>query len=326
MLSRTAEGLFWLGRYIERMETAARLMDAGRRLDSLPREASSQHSEWTSIIVASGATETFSIALEDADVESVADHLIRDTNNPSSITSCVEAARMNAKAVRNAITAEVWEAVNDTRAKLLVHLKQETDRENLTDFLDWIRRRGGLALGKIENTMLRDDSLRFIELGKWFERADATARLLDVKYHVLLPDATDVGGGLDYLQWVQILRAANSAVAFRHLYSRIVDAQGVVDLLVLNEASPRSLATAMSEISSTLAKLVSDLPVQQQLAGSAAETIEKLRSTSIDDIFEHGLHDWLTEFIVDTNDMAQATSSAFGFGVDIAQIAVESTQ
>jgi uncharacterized alpha-E superfamily protein len=326
MLSRTAEGLFWLGRYIERMETAARLLDAGRRLDSLPREESSRHSEWTSIVIASGATNTFPAALEDADVESVSDHLIRDANNPSSIISCIEAARMNAKAVRNAISAEVWEAVNDTRAELHIHLKKETDQENLSDFLDWVRARGGLAFGKIGNSMLRDDSLLFIELGKWFERADATARLLDVKYHVLLPNATDVGGGLDYLQWVQVLRAANSAVAFRHLYSRIVDAQGVVDLLILNEASPRSLTTAMSEISTILSKLASDLPVQQQLAQSAMNTTEKLRATKVDDIFETGLHDWLTNFIVDTNKMAQAASSAFGFGVDLAQNAGETTQ
>ena len=318
MLSRTAEGLFWLGRYIERMENAARLLDAGRRLDELPREDTAQQSEWTSVIIASGATETFPHPLEEADIETVTEHLVRDKSNPSSIVSCIEAARMNAKAVRNAITAEVWEAVNDTRAELHAHLQAGTDRNHLSDFLDWVRKSGGLALGKVENTMLRNDSLRFIELGKWFERADATARLLDVKYHVLLPDAKDVGGGLDYLQWVQILRAANSAVAFRHLYSRIVDAQGVVDLLVLNEASPRSLATALSEISETLNKLASYLPVQQKLASDAAFALKTLRNTTIEEIFDHGLHDWLTDFIVETNKMAQATCSAFGFGVDIA--------
>lgn len=314
MLSRTAEGLFWMGRYIERMENVARLLDAGRRLDSLPRDPSQPHNEWTSIIVASGASETFPAPLDEADTDSVSDHLIRDTANPSSIISCIEAARMNAKAVRNAITAEVWEAINDTRAELRQHLARGSDRENLADFLDWVRLRGGLALGKIDNTMLRDDSLRFIELGKWFERADATARLLDVKYHILLPDVTDVGGGLDYLQWTQILRVANSAVAFRHLYSRVVDPQGVVDLLVLNEKSPRSLLTSLSEITFLLSKLASDLPVQQQLAHEARAAEDKLRAMDIDEIFNHGLHDWLTDFIVNTNQMAQKTSSAFGFG------------
>ncbi len=323
MLSRTAEGLFWLGRNIERMDTAARLLDAGRRLDSLPR-TDDQHSEWSSVIVASGATTTFPGSLEDADADSVADHLIRDTSNPSSIASCIEAARVNAKAVRNAITADVWEAVNDTRSGLRHRLAKDCDRDNLAEFVDWVRTRSGLALGKIENTMLRDDSAQFIALGKWFERADATARLLDVKYHVLLPDATDVGGGLDYLQWVQILRAANSAVAFRHLYSRIVDPHGVVDLLVLNDKSPRSLVSALSEITILLQKLASDLPVQHQVTQQALSAEEALRATSIDEIFDFGLHDWLTRFIVDTNVMAQNVTSAFGFGVEM-ELASEHT-
>lgn len=320
MLSRTAEGLFWLGRYIERMENVARLLEAGRRLESLPQEPTKSQTEWTSIIVASGASETFPVDLNKADAASVADHLIRDTSNPSSIISCIEAARTNAKAVRNAITAEVWEAVNDTRAVFRAHVKEGYDRNHFADFLDWVRMRGGLAFGKIDNTMLRDDSSRFIALGKWFERADATARLLDVKYHVLLPGSSDVGGGIDYLQWVQILRAANSAVAFRHLYSRVVDPHGVVDLLVLNEKSPRSLLTARLEISTLLHKLASELPVQQELAKTASAAEERLRSTGIDEIFSYGLHEWLTDFIIATNTMAHQTSAAFGFGTDIAPV------
>ena len=326
MLSRTAEGLFWMGRYVERMENTARLLDAGRRLDNLPGASSLEHSEWSSVIVASGATETFPGDLAAADTESVCDHLIRDMDNPSSIASCIEAARMNAKAVRNAITGEVWEAINDTRLDLSVHLNREYDRHNLVDFLDWVRTRGGLAFGKIENTMLRDHGFRFVQLGKWFERADATARLLDVKYHVLLPDAKDVGGGLDYMQWVQILRTANSAVAFRHIYSRIVDPQGVVELLVLNEKSPRALVTAMCEISAALDDLASALPVQQALADRARAARDRLRATDVDAIFSQGLHDWLTDFIVETNLMAEATSSAFGFGADLLSAPEEDPQ
>ena len=325
MLSRTAEGLFWMGRYVERMENTARLLDTGRRLDSLPGAAQSS-GEWSSIIVASGASGTFPRALAEADAESVCDHLIRDLDNPSSIASCIEAARMNAKAVRNAITGEVWEAINDTRLGLREQLEMGRDRQNLVDFLDWVRTRGGLAFGKIDNTMLRDDGFRFVQLGKWFERADATARLLDVKYHVLLPDATDVGGGVDYMQWVQILRSANSAVAFRHLYSRIVDPRGVVDLLVLNEKSPRALVTALGEIAAALDTLASALPVQQALAAQARAAHARLRATSVEAIFAQGLHDWLTGFIVETNLMAEETSSAFGFGPQLAAPLSEEAQ
>lgn len=318
MLSRTAEGLFWMGRYIERMENVARLLETGMRLDNLPRQHAEQQSEWTSVVIASGATQTFPAELESADRESVTDHLIRDRDNPSSIASCIEGARMNAKAVRNAITADVWEAVNDARAEMLRHLADGNDRRNLARFVDWVKDRSGLAHGKIYNTMLRTDEFHFLELGKWFERADATARLLDVKYHVLLPDATDVGGGLDYMQWVQILRASNSSVAFRHLYSRIVDARGVVDLLVLNTKSPRSLITSFNSIASTLDHLASDLPVQQTLAQKAHGAATQLRGTTTDHIFDQGLHDWLTDFIVNTNILALETSSAFGFGHEVA--------
>lgn len=313
MLSRTAEGLFWMGRYVERMENVARLLDAGRRLDSLPHALGDERSEWVSIVIASGASTTFPHLLTEASTETVTEHLVRDSQNPSSISACIDAARMNAKAVRNALSGEVWEAINDTRSQLRARLQAGEDRENLADFLDWVRTRGGLILGKIENTLLRDDGLRFIELGKWFERADATARLLDVKYHVLLPKVTDVGGSLDTLQWVQILRAANSAVAFRHLYSRVVDPRGVVDLLVLNEKSPRSLLTAIAEINAAVGLLVSDVPAQDALLQRARGLESRLRSCTIDSIFSHGLHDWLTAFIVETNQLANDASIAFGF-------------
>lgn len=314
LLSRTAEGLFWMGRYIERMDNVARLIDAGRRLDNLPSRPDFESTEWASVVIASGSSSTFPHDPKTADAETTAEHLIRDLENPSSIKSCIEAARTNAKAVRNALSGEVWEAINDTRSNLHDKLRSDEDRKNLVDFLDWVRNRSGLAVGRVENTMLLDESFYFVQLGKWFERADATARLLDVKYHILLPDVTDVGGGLDYLQWLQILRAANSAVAFRHLYSRIVDPRGVVDLLVLNPKSPRSLITAQSEITRYLGKLASPLPVQQELLATAQTVEAQMRSTSVEDIFHIGLHDWLTEYIIKTNRLALATSSAFGFG------------
>jgi len=248
MLSRTAEGLFWMARYVERMDNTARLLDAGRRLDALPSRTGAPMSEWTSIIIASGCSESFPQDPETANSASVSEHLIRDTTNPSSIQSCILAARHNAKAVRPSLTSEVWEAINQTQSELKLHLANELDRKNLSAFLDWVRGRSAIIGGSMSETMLRNDRLGFAQLGKWFERADATARLLDVKFHVLLPKVEDVGGGLDYLQWQQILRAANSASAFRHVYGRNLDAEGVVDLLVLNKDSPRSLRTAMTHL------------------------------------------------------------------------------
>jgi len=127
MLSRTAEGLFWMARYVERMEFIARLLDAGRRLDSLPRREGAVLSEWTSVVIASGASQTTPFDPKDADAASVCDYLIRNEDNPSSIISCIRAARFNAKAVRTSLTAEVWEAINQSQADLTNELADGLD-------------------------------------------------------------------------------------------------------------------------------------------------------------------------------------------------------
>ena len=323
MLSRTAEGLFWLSRYVERMENIARLIDAGRRLDALPSRPGAPHSEWTSVVIASGCSDSFPHDLETADIVDVADHLIRDEANPSSISSCIHAARFNAKSIRIALTSEVWEAINQSQAELRQQLQADRDRENLSAFLDWVRARAALIRGSIAGTMLRNHGYGFIELGKWFERADATARLLDVKYNILLPSVTDVGGGIDYLQWTQILRAANSARSFRHSYRRSVDAEGVIELLVLNGKSPRSLLMAMKNIYHEMTLLAGPNEfMQQQLLAKVRNRYTTLMDLSVEDIFAYGLHEWLTNYIVETNILANETAKVFGFGPE----SVESTQ
>lgn len=315
MLSRTAEGLFWMSRYVERMDNTARLLDVGRRLDALPRQAGASLNEWTSVVIASGCSESFPLDLDTATSTTVSAHLIRDLTNPTSVASCIMAARQNAKAVRPSLTSEVWEAINQTHSELKQHLANEMDRKNPHAFLEWVRGRSSLVGGTVWDTMLRNQRHGFVQLGKWFERADATARLLDVKYHVLLPKVTDVGGGLDYMQWLQILRAANSATAFRHVYGRSLDAEGVVDLLVLNEDSPRSLKTALNHIVRELESLtVGDDPDQQALLARVHGHQQMFDGLDVSDIFATGLHEWLTAFIRETNVLATTTAVAFGFG------------
>ena len=320
MLSRTAEGLFWMSRYVERMENIARLIDVGRRMDALPARDGAPQSEWTSIVIASGCTDSFPQDIRTADMKSVADHLIRDEENPSSIASCILAARSNAKAIRIALTSEVWEAVNQTQSELRQQFQAKRDQENLAAFLDWVRARASLIRGTISSTMLRDTGFSFVELGKWFERADATARLLDVKYHVLLPSVTDVGGGLDYLQWTQILRAANSTRSFRHIYRRSVDPEGIIDLLILNSISPRSLMTAVRNIYHELWQISEPQDAKQQnLLSTVRNHYTNLMDLTVQDIFAVGLHEWLTDFIVTTNINAADTAYVFGFGPPVTQ-------
>lgn len=327
MLSRTAEGVFWMARHVERMSNTARLLDAGRRLDALPSRESTPESEWTSIVIASGCSDSFPMDPKQADAASVCEHLVRDESNPSSIVSCVYAARRNAKAVRPSITSDVWEAINQTYVELNQNLKADLDRKNLSAFLDWVRGRAALIYGARGETMIRDDTHSFAEMGKWVERADATARLLDVKYHVLLPHVSDIGGGLDYLQWTQILRAANSATAFRHLYGRSVDADGVVDLLVLNRECPRSLRTAVSHLYGELETLTNkhDAP-QRDLLQRVRASYAKLMELTLEEIFDEGLHEWLTQFIMEINIIASTTADVFGFGVPPALQQVQVSQ
>ncbi|MEO0342033.1 MAG: alpha-E domain-containing protein [Pseudomonadota bacterium] len=328
MLSRVAEGLFWMSRYVERMENIARLLDLGRRMDALPTRENAPLSEWTSVVIASGCSESFPHDLKtEANMATVADHLIRDEGNPSSIAACIHATRANAKAMRIALSSEVWEAVNQTSSELRQQLQMNRDQENLTAFLDWVRGRAAIIRGTISGTLLRDQGYGFIELGKWFERADATARLLDVKYHVLLPSVTDVGGGLDYLQWTQILRAANSTRSFRHIYRRSVDPEGVIDLLVLNSKSPRSLLMAIRNIYHELSMIaLPEDPKQQVVLAKIRGRYTQLMDLTVDEIFSIGLHEWLTDFIVSTNLYASETADVFGFGAPATQSQDQNSQ
>lgn len=324
MLSRTANGLFWMSRYIERMENIARLMDAGRRMDALPQTEPGKATEWASIVIASGCSTTFTHALENANQANVAEHLTFDKDNPSSILQCVTAARENARAQRSAITTEVWDAINQTWLELRKLDKGLALGRDFADFLEWTKMRGALIRGTIDGTLLRDDGFGFIQLGKHLERVDATARLLDVKYHVLLPKTSDVGGGLDYMQWLQVLRAANAATAYRHLYRRTVDANGVVDLLVRNLVAPRSLAQGMVRISQELRAVGSHTPEQRAVLAEANRLREHVMGSGVDQIMTFGLHEWLTNFIVAANQLAVDISHAYGFDGRAVAVQVQS--
>ncbi|MBN2905364.1 MAG: alpha-E domain-containing protein [Rhodobacteraceae bacterium] len=314
MLSRTANGLFWMSRSVERMENVARLLDAGRRMESLPQPDGAKATEWGSIVIASGCRTTFPAPLDTASRANVPLHLAFDDTNPSAIRSCARAARENARAMRTALTSELWDAVNLTWTDIRHRDPHETlQGRAFTDFLDWVKSRGALIRGQIDATLLRDEGYAFIELGKWIERADATARLLDVKYHVLLPHSSDVGGGLDYLQWLQLLRAANSATAYRHLYRRNIDPEGVIDLLVRNPRSPRSLATGTQGICGALGAIGAHTAAQRATHTHAQTLRDQTAGTRVADIINQGLHEWLTDFIGALNTLAIEIGDAYGF-------------
>jgi len=313
MLSRTANGLFWMSRYVERASNIARLLDAGRRMDNIPNSDEGRASEWESILIASGCHETYAGDVKNADMEGVANHLIFDAENPSSIMCCMKSCRENARAMRIAVTREVWDVVNSNWSEMRGKSSNDIVGGRLAEFLDWVKTCGFLFQGAVEASMLRDEGRDFITLGMAVERADATARLLDVKYHVLLPEAQDVGGGLDHMQWVQLLRATNSLRAFRWIYRETVTPQAVAHFLILNRASPRSIIASMCDIVEHLDAIGGGTPDQRAVCEKARKMLAYLDALTVEQIIGYGLHEWLTNQIAETNVLAGAIAHAYGF-------------
>ncbi len=312
MLSRAAEGLFWMSRYVERAENVARLLDAGRRINLLPAPKETKAMEWSSIVIAAGCSNTFPHPMEEADAANVAWHLIRDPENPSSIMQCFEQARTNARAVRVALTAEVWNAVNEAWRSMGARAPAVTGGR-FAPFLDWTKIQGQRFRGAVQDSLLRDAGFRFVKLGEHIERADSMARLLDVKYNVLLPEHAEVGGAVDQGQWAQILRAADSLRAFRHVYHQPIAPWLVADLLILNRLSPRSLIFCLEGVVMQLDELDVELGVSRPCRARAEHMLAQLRRLSVGEILEAGLHEFLTEFIGENILLAEEIAADYGF-------------
>ena len=206
MLSRTADSIYWLARYVERAEYLARILEATQRLTALPLAYTGSSNEWESAVATAGCTSPFYQAYAEAGEETVTEFLAFSAANPSSIRSCFETARANARAVRTALTVEMWDAINGAWLDLKRFGAGPFTRDELAQFLRFVQEASLRFDGSAYRTMLRNDAYWFSRLGLHLERADNTARILDVKYHVLLPEEEHVGGPLDYYQWTSILR------------------------------------------------------------------------------------------------------------------------
>ncbi|HYC04072.1 MAG TPA: alpha-E domain-containing protein, partial [Azospirillaceae bacterium] len=241
MLSRTADSLFWLARYMERAESIARLVLVGHRMANMALSLGNPGNEWRSTLIATGCEPGYLAKHGEVVPALVVDYLVRDPDNPSSIVSCIETARRNARAVRTALTVDMWEALNETWQQTRALKPADLAADKLAGLLEWVKQRSLLFSGAYANTMLRTDAYRFTQLGTTLERADNTARILDVKFHVLLPETERVGGSLDYFQWTTILREVSALTAYHWVYRESVKPWLVADLLILNRQMPRSL-------------------------------------------------------------------------------------
>src|SRR5919206_3176278 len=300
MLSRTADNLYWLSRYPERADFVARILDATTRLASLPASYGGERNEWEGAVVAAGNIDEFKRLYSAVNEDTVRDFLAFSPNNPSSIKSSIEAARENARSVRTALTSEMWEAINGAWLELK-NFDNGMSPEEFARFLDWAK---GVALafdGSAYRTMLRNDAYWFTRLGLAIERADNTARILDVKFHVLLPETERVGGSLDYFQWTTILREVSALTAYHWVYRESVKPWLVADLLILNRQMPRSLFSCYEVLVRHLDLIADAYGRRGPSQRLASNMLSKLANAKIEEIFGGGLHEFITEFIDENN-------------------------
>jgi uncharacterized alpha-E superfamily protein len=306
MLARTADNLYWLARYMERAEHLARIVNVTRRLAALPSTNERDRAEWESALSSVGALERFQETHDKITPDAAIEFLVYSPDNPSSIVNCIENGRFNGRAVRTALTAETWDTINggwlelkrmqDTRST-------HTDLDALGELLDLAMKMSLDVDGSCYRTMLRNDAYWFARLGMYVERADNTARLLDVKYNILLPETEVVGGSLDYFQWTAILRAVSALTAYNWVYRDSVKPWLIADLLILRQEMPRSLISCYDNIVRFLDAIARSYGRQGASQRHGRQVLTRLENTSINQVFGAGLHEFITGFVDDNNQL-----------------------
>ena len=311
MLSRTADNLYWLSRYVERAEYLARILEATHRLAALPLAYAGPSNEWESALASAGCANAFHSIYPEANEETVTDFLAFAGDNSSSIRNCFEIARANARAVRTALTMEMWDAINGAWLEIKSFGPGRRSRDELARFLRLVQESSLRYDGSAYRTMLRNDAFWFSRLGVFIERADNTARILDVKYHLLLPPQEHVGGPLDYFQWAAILRSVSALTSYRWVYRDSLKPWLIADLLILNNQMPRSLASCYENLVRNL-DLIGNAYGRQGMSQRQARGIRaRLESSRMDEIFQGGLHEFITEFVADNNRLGSTITQQY---------------
>ena len=317
MLSRTADHLFWMARYMERAENTARMLDVNYQTSLLPQSADMAESGWRGLLSISELTGPYSKKYSDVTAQSVMDFMVSDASNPSSIVACLHAARENARAVRGALTTEVWETQNQTWlefTRMLAADQGEFQRDPSTLF-EWVKFRSHLSRGVTLGTMLRDEALHFLRIGTFLERADNTARLLDVKFQALAggdyfgPGSAMETLEVDFYHWSAILRSVSGFEIYRKVYRNVIHPERVAELLILRPDMPRSLAACVNDVVSNL-KMVANEQSSETLR-RAGRLQSDLQYGRIDEILATGLHAYLTAFLDRVNDLGVGISRDF---------------
>ena len=310
MLGRTAGGLFWMFRYLERAENISRLIDAGLRI-SLTRSGDNQ-GDWNSILKTAAVLEKFDETYSsEINLTSATDWLLRDKTNPSSVLVSIESARSNARIVRTALTREAWEAINEAWMLISQALSRKVSERDLPAILHLIRERVAYVRGSLHGTMLRNEIFNFARIGTFLERADSTARILDVKYYVLLPSASFIGSSLDNVQWSTILRSVSGEGGFQMSYGQRPKPREIAQFLILDNRMPRSLTFCANKIVSNLQYLQKDSAKAPPSSAMANRLL--LFEKNIDQIFDEGLHEYIQNFLLQNAELARQVEVDYRF-------------
>jgi uncharacterized alpha-E superfamily protein len=313
MLSRTANELYWMARHIERAENTARLLDVTYRTSLMPyqvREPGLAWAEpWSVPLITLGLATAYYQRYSSLTAENALRFMIFDPANASSIHECLRAAREAARSIRGAITSEMYEDLNSAWIEMRAYDYERVEAAGVSTFLDWVKMRSHLFRGVTFGTMLRDEAYHFIRLGTHMERADNTARILDTKYHILLPSVADVGGAVDYYQWASLLQSLSGFESYRRIYSDVIAPRRIAELLILRDDMPRSLHSCMNFINDTLETLCDEH--SRELERQAGELHARLHYARTDDIMEFGLHEWLMDFLEHISRLGAEVNRAF---------------
>jgi uncharacterized alpha-E superfamily protein len=308
MLSRVGDRIYWMSRFMERAENMARILGVTSNvvLCSTPE---TQQQNLLAPLTITGTARAYFRRHEAASLPLLIDFMGLDAENDSSIYSCLKYARDNAHAVRWQITSEMWETLNTTWIEMREFGSELATGPDATRFFDWVKERSHLFRGVTYGTIMRGEAFNFSRLGTFIERADATARILDVKYHILLPRVEDVGGALDYYQWAALLRSVSSFETYRTIYRDQIRPINVAELLILDRRMPRSLAACLEQIDQALSRV--DGQNDHSAKRLSAELQARLVHGDIDEIFLGGLHEYLTAFLEDIGELGQRIQRAY---------------
>jgi len=318
MLSRTAAQLYWMSRYLERAENLVRMLDVTHSLSLLPQSRGAA-TELAACLAVTGTLQAYQARHDRLSAEQLFRFVGVDLENPASVLSCIRQARENAHAVRGQITSEMWEAINTSWLEA-----RELPRRSVVEpsaFFDWVKERSHLFRGATYGTLQRNDAYNFIRLGSFIERADNTARLLDVKSQLIAPAVDTLApvdapaeSAPDFYAWNALLRSLSAFEAYHAAYRDSLNGRRVTELLVLRPDVPRSLRACCDEIRAILPQIESregDLDAGRKVKQLAGELALRLEYGAVDEILDTGLHPWLTGFLEDSARLGLAIQRAY---------------